>query len=404
MHREIRSILRGMFSAGRHKLALQACCCLLLAAIPQRLHALYTIVYDGTLTQLVSGLTNPNGLALDLAGNLYVADTGNNHILKILPDGTVSTLDNAGVFSGVSAMSSPQELAVDSSGNLYIADSGNNRVIEVSPSGAGTLVSLGGFTLNNPQGLAVDNLGNIFIADTGNNRIIEVTSSGSTLLSTALDSPISSASLSDPVALAIDTFNNLYIVDKGNNRVVQVTAAPGLEGNTVSTYQSLDAPVGVTVANNGVIYIVDGSDQVRVAIHDPQGDLYDLFDDDDTAYFGTPTAIAIDSKGGFYLTNVANGTAGSGVVNLFHQGSADFAHVQLGSSGAVQTLQFQINGLSNVTGVAIYTAGAAGLPNPDFAIAANSGTPCVTGSNDVACTVNVQFTPQAAGLRRGGLG
>ncbi len=66
MHREIRSILRGMFSAGRHKLALQACCCLLLAAIPQRLHALYTIVYDGTLTQLVSGLTNPNGLALDL--------------------------------------------------------------------------------------------------------------------------------------------------------------------------------------------------------------------------------------------------------------------------------------------------------------------------------------------------
>ncbi len=312
-------------------------------------------------------------------------------------------MDNAGVFSGVSAMSSPQQLAVDSSGNLYIADSGNNRVIEVSPSGAGTLVSLGGFTLNNPEGVAVDNLGNIFIADSGNNRVIEVTSSGSTLLSTALDSPISSASLSDPVALAIDTFNNLYIVDKGNNRVVQVTAAPGLEGNTVSTYQSLDAPVGVTVANNGVIYIVDGSDQVRVAIHDPQGDLYDLFDDDDTAYFGTPTAIAIDSKGGFYLTNVANGTAGSGVVNLFHQGSADFAHVQLGSSGAVQTLQFQINGLSNVTGVAIYTAGAAGLPNPDFAIAANSGTPCVTGSNDVACTVNVQFTPQAAGLRRGAL-
>src|ERR1700761_6870346 len=100
--------------------------------------ALYTIVYDGTLTQLVSGLTNPNGLALDLAGNLYVADTGNNHILKVLPDGTVSTLDNAGVFSGVSAMSSPQQLAVDSSGNLYIADSGNNRVIEVNPSGAGT--------------------------------------------------------------------------------------------------------------------------------------------------------------------------------------------------------------------------------------------------------------------------
>lgn len=362
--------------------------------------ALYTVIYDGTLTQLVSGLTNPNGLALDLQGNLYVADTGNNHILKVLPDGTVSTLDNAGVFTGVSAMSSPQQLAVDSAGNLYIADSGNNRIIKVSPSGNGSLVSLGGFTLNNPQGVAVDNLGNVFIADTGNNRIIEVTSSGSTLLSTALNSPISSASFSDPVALAIDTYNNLYIVDKGNNRVVQVTAAPGLEGNTVSTYQSLDAPVGVTVANNGVIYIVDGSDQVRVAIHDPQGDLYDLFDDDNTAYFGTPTAIAIDSKGAFYLTNVSNGTAGSGVVNLFHQGSADFGHVQLGSSGAVQTLKFQINGLSNVTAVGIYTQGTQNL---DYTIAANSGTPCVVGSNDVACTVNVQFTPQVAGLRRGAL-
>ena len=138
MHKQRKSILRGMFSVGWRKLALQASCFLVLAGIPQSLHALYTIVYDGTLTQLVSGLTNPNGLALDLAGNLYVADTGNNHILKVLPDGTVSTLDNAGVFSGVSAMSSPQQLAVDSSGNLYIADSGNNRVIEVNPSGAGT--------------------------------------------------------------------------------------------------------------------------------------------------------------------------------------------------------------------------------------------------------------------------
>jgi len=377
---------------------LTACVILgLLLASAKTAWALFTIVYDGTKIQLATGtLTNPSGLALDLNGNLYIADYDNTanancQILKVLPNGSVSRLDNNGSFNGVGALKAAHHLVVDSSGNLYIADTGNNRIVKVIPSGTASVVSTGSYSLNAPQGVAIDALGNIFIADTGNNRILEVTSSGTSLFSTT----VASTALSSPVALATDIYNDLFIVDKGNNRVVEITAAPALQGSVIGTYQSLAAPVDVAVGNNGIIYIADGSTQVRVALHDPQGDEYDLFSDDLNSNFGVPSAIATDSKGGFYLTDTESGN-----VNLFHQGSADFGHVQLGSSGTPETLNFVINATTTVTGVAIYTTGTQNL---DFTIAANSGTPCITSSSGITCTVNVQFTPTAAGLRRGAL-
>lgn len=302
----------------------------------------------------------------------------------MLPNGSVSGLDNNGSFTGVGALKAAHHLVVDSAGNLYIADTGNNRIVEVSPSGSGFVIATGSYSLNAPQGVAVDALGDIFIADTGNNRILEVTSSGTSLFSTT----VASVALSSPMALATDIYNDLYIVDQGNNRVVEITAAPALQGSVIGTYQSLAAPVDVTVSNDGVIYIADGSTQVRIALHDPQGDEYDLFSDDLNSEFGVPSAVATDSKGAFYITDTESGN-----VNLFHQGSADFGHVQLGSSGTPETLNFVINATTTVTGVAIYTAGTQNL---DYTIAANSGTPCITGSNGITCTVNVQFTPTAA--------
>src|SRR5215469_13042307 len=80
-----------------------------------------------------SSFNSPNGLGLDLSGNLYIADTGNNRILKVAAGATTATVFAISGLSSPSTLSSPNQLAVDSAGNLYIADTNNNRIVEVSP-------------------------------------------------------------------------------------------------------------------------------------------------------------------------------------------------------------------------------------------------------------------------------
>lgn len=363
--------------------------------------ALFTIVYNGTLIQVGAGsltpssFSGPNGLALDLSGNLYIADTGNNRILKVAPGGTTASLFAITIAQAAATFSGPNQLAADSAGNLYIADTGNNRIVKSDPSGNGSVISTGGFALAGPQGVAVDTFGDIFVSDSGNHRIVEIPSGGSaTVLATT---GIALTTLTTPKGLATDTYGNLYIVDfvaisNSNNRVLKVSTS--LVASTVTTMGSLGAPVSVTVSRDGIVFITDASNQ-RIAIHDPQGDRYDLFTDEINSEFGAPGAIVTDSSGAFYVTDTENNR-----VQLFHQSSADFGHVTLGSSSTPQTLNFIINGFTTVTSVAIYTAGTQNL---DFTITANSGTPCVAESTGIECTVNVLFTPTSAGLRRGAL-
>jgi len=376
-----------------------ACLCL-----PQSAWAIYTVLYNGTQVQ-ISGVSNPSGLALDLAGNLYIADTGNHRILKVPAGSTTPVLfpitigGTVVTFSG----SSPSQMTVDSAGNLYITDPTNNRIIQSDPSGNGIslspTVSTGNPSMSGPEGVAVDTFGDIFIADTGNSRIIEIPAGGSAVvLSTVSGVPLTS--LNTPKGLATDTSDNLYIVDSGNFRLVKLN--PSLAGSVISFSPSLSKPVAVAVQNNGTVYVVDDepSPNARIAVHDPQGNLYDLFFDEINNSFGQPTAIAIDSKGSFYLTD-------SSAVNLFHQGSADFGHTRVGSTATPITLNFKIGFDTVLTGVAIYTAGTQNL---DFTLAANSGLDCSSSAvnaspstHPITCTVNVQFTPMAAGLRRGAL-
>lgn len=96
-----------------------------------------------------TGLSGPTGLATDAAGNLYIADTYNNRVVKITPAGVQSTV-LSGTVAGA-ALSSPHSLAFDSAGNLYVADSGNNRVLEIAPNNTATTV---GTVLSNPMGVA----------------------------------------------------------------------------------------------------------------------------------------------------------------------------------------------------------------------------------------------------------
>ncbi len=198
----------------------------------------------------------PSGVAVDTSGNLFIADANNYRIRKVNASGTITTVAGNGT-SGDSgdggpatnaSLTGPLGVAVDTAGNLFIADVdwGNHRVRKVNASGTITRVAGAGGNcvgcgdggpatsgnLQYPNGVAVDTSGNLFIADTGNNRVRRVDASGTitTVAGNGAEGfsgdggPATSASLKYPYGVAVDTSGTLFIADIGNNRIRKVAA------------------------------------------------------------------------------------------------------------------------------------------------------------------------------------
>ena len=187
------------------------------------------------------------GIAVDSGGNVFVADSKHNRIRQVTPAGIITTVVGNGGWGpsgdggpAVSAhLSGPRGLTVDQAGNLFIADTGNNEIRMVTPAGVISTVAgngTAGFSgdggsatsaqLNHPVAVAVDASGNIFIADQHNNRIRMVNSAG--IISTVTGSTpgfsgdggaAGSARISNPGGVAVDRAGNLFIADTGNNRI-----------------------------------------------------------------------------------------------------------------------------------------------------------------------------------------
>jgi uncharacterized protein (TIGR03437 family) len=178
---------------------------------------------DG-LPAVSSALNAPNGVASGPGGVIYLADTGNHRVRRMYASGVVVTVVGNGSagFDGdgpgqSTQLSSPSSLCLDAAGNLYIADTGNNRIRMVSPSGNVTTIA-GPAQLNGPRGVAVDAAGNVWIADTGNHRVLALTSSGLTVIANQLQAP---------VGLAISgTSGAVYVADAGSNLVLELSPAP----------------------------------------------------------------------------------------------------------------------------------------------------------------------------------
>ncbi len=241
---------------------------------------LYTVIYMGPRVRRVDGsgtistvagdgswgasgdggpatsaqLNYPQGMAVDSAGNLYIADAGNHRIRKVdIGSGTISTVAGTGTPgpagdggpAAAAQLRDPSGVFVDGAGNLYIADSGNHRVRKVDAGGAISTVAgtgTGGYNgdgiaatsaqLNYPYDVAVDSAGNVFVADLANERVRKVDTGGtiSTVAGTGTAGyngdgiAATSAQLNTPLGVALDSAGNLYIADANNSRIRKVTA------------------------------------------------------------------------------------------------------------------------------------------------------------------------------------
>ncbi|MGB9302810.1 MAG: serine/threonine-protein kinase PknD [Mycobacterium sp.] len=189
-----------------------------------------------------AGLRNPREVAVDDAGDVYVADGSNDRVLKLAAGATAATpLPFAGLRD-------PRGVAANAVGDTYVTDRLNDRVLRL-PAGALTATPLPFTGLNDPRSVAVDLAGNVYVADTGNNRVLRLAAGATSA------TPLPFAGLTDPEGVAVDTAGNVYVTDRGNAVVLRLAA--GAPSATPLPFTGLVDPQGVAVDTAGNVYVTN---------------------------------------------------------------------------------------------------------------------------------------------------
>jgi sugar lactone lactonase YvrE len=307
---------------------------------------------DGTGSN--TAFNQPCGIAVDINGNLYVADSGNYVIRKITQNGVVTTIaGQAGINgstdgSGTSASFGViKGITIDSYGNLYVTDYSNNNIRKITANtwNVTTLVSSAA-GLKGPTGITVDTSGNIYVSDSGNYIIRKISSSGVMYtLAGSIGKPGSSdglgsaASFAYPAGIAIDNTGTLYVCDYNASTIRKVNSsglvttiggfvgAPGfLDGTLLNTASQFAGPYGLTIDSSGNLYITDQSSlsvirEITSPLQQPSnvstlaGQIGIASRWDGTganANFNNAQGLAIDSKGNIYIADTNNNTIRKG--------------------------------------------------------------------------------------------
>lgn len=343
--------------------------------------------HDGAAAT-TAGINAPAQLALDGAGNLYFADTGNHAIRRVdAVTGIITTVAGTLATSGSSPdnvlattglLAGPYGVALDTDGNIFIADTGNHLVRRVDAvSGMMTIVAGTGVAgsandgqpattaqLNQPFGLAFDRDGALYIADKLNQAIRKLGSDGKlTTVAGSLNTPglagdngpSLAAKLSSPTSVAVDAIGNIYIGDSLNNRIRRANITTGKMESVVSYGQS-----GVTTTNDTLL----NADSVSLS---------------------TPYAIALDAQNNLYVTDDFNKRVLmiSSTKSLLH-----FPDMKVGKKAATpQILQVENDGTDTLTPTDIlFNQSALDVATTTC----HTSTTVAAGTN---CALGVQFAP-----------
>jgi len=295
-----------------------------------------------------AGFHGPRGVAVDGFGNVYVADADNHAIRKITAAGEVTTLAGSGDL-GVPAgdaddptgraarFNSPFSVAVDGAGNVYVADTENHRIRKITAAGqvttlagppAGSGGTISGFAdgfggaarFNSPHGVAVDGAGNVYVADTMNHSIRKITAAGqvTTLAGNGIagfaDATGGAARFNAPHGAAVDGVGNVYVSDPGNQRIRKITTATGQVTTLAGPAGDFAALSQVAVDGFGNVYFPSANVILRITA---TGEVTTLAGSEQegafadgtgaAARFDGPQGVAVDGAGNVYVGDTVNG-------------------------------------------------------------------------------------------------
>ncbi|MEN2489349.1 T9SS type A sorting domain-containing protein [Flavobacterium sp. B11] len=292
-----------------------------------------------------AGFDAPSGVHINADGSIYIADTYNDIIRKITPSGTISTFAGSDVGSSdgirmIAKFASVNGVCTDATGNIYVADTGNNRIRKITPEGITSTIAgsseygyadaTGPYAkFNSPMGICIDAAGNIYVTDSKNYKIRKVTPQGvvTTVAGTTigiLDGPGNTAKFSDGInGICVDKNGNLYVADNYNFKIRKITPDGTVSTFAGSTFGFADGPgatakiwqpTGICIDKSGNLYVTDRINQ-RIRKITPQGVVSTLAGSTEgytdgpgaSAQFSFPEQIGIDGNDNLYVTEQSLG-------------------------------------------------------------------------------------------------
>lgn len=239
----------------------------------------------------VASLKNPHGIFVGTDGQVYVADSGNNQIVRIDPDCKIERF-------GEKQLNEPSSIYVDTRGRIYVSDAGNDRIIRMNDFNGKGWVTFGEF--RKPRKIFVDAQNRIYVGDYGNGRIVQIDQNSNRR--TILPLRNRTKEFSSPADVTVDSKGRIYVADEADKRIVRVD---NMNGDGWIDWQGtsqdkLQQPVSI-FSHNDKLYVTDSERQSVLELNDSFQKTRELSIKD---FFARPDALFVDTIGRIFLTDL----------------------------------------------------------------------------------------------------
>ncbi|MHB1023783.1 MAG: NHL repeat-containing protein, partial [Acidobacteriaceae bacterium] len=340
-----------------------------------------SVAFDpGTQTAIGSGFTAPSAVAVDGAGNVYVADgSSSGRLMKIASAASATTL-------AVNSTAAFTAVALDGAGDIYYAAKNASSIEKLSADGSLHAIGSG---LTDPRGMAVDAQGNVYVADGSANKVYRMAADGSTQVAIG-------SGFNNPVGLAFNAAGDLYVVNSGDGTISKISA----DGVLTTVATGLTNPEELAVDAAGNLYITAGT-AVEELPADGSGTRTII------SALGQPSGLALDAAGNLYVSDAVSTNPQVIKLDRADAPTLHFADTVVGSTSSDSPQSVQMQNIGNESLTADNTNPAVGLTvSSNFQqVAGSSGVQdCSTSfvlSPGAACDISISFAPSTAGTNTG---